>query len=92
MHYISHPIFINGAHAPGICILGKKPSKFLRNQEAAAVKLCGMFGAEVLRETSFHDGMSPIILTVVSGFKDNFKELWNFLVPPAGRAQTARER
>ncbi len=70
--------------------LGKKPSKFLHNQEAAVKKLCEMFDAKVLRETSFHDGVSPIILTVVGGFKDNFKELWNFLVPPTGRAQTAQ--
>lgn len=70
--------------------LGKKPSKFLKNQETAIGKLCEMFDAEVLRETSFHDGVSPIILTVVGGFKDNFQELWDFLVPPAGRAQTAQ--
>lgn len=70
--------------------LGKKPSKFLQNQEAAVGKLCEMFNAKVLRETTFHDGVSPIILTVVGGFKNNFEELWDFLVPHAGRAQTAQ--
>ncbi len=70
--------------------LGKKPSKFLQNQEAAVGKLCEMFGAKMLRERSFHDGVSPIILTNVGGYKNHFEELWDFLVPPAGRAQTAQ--
>lgn len=69
---------------------GKKPSKFLQNQEAALEKLCNLFDAEMRRETRFHDGNSPIPLTTVGGFKDNFTELWNFLVPPRGRAHTAQ--
>lgn len=71
-------------------LLGKKASKFLQNQTDALKKLCELFGAEMLRETSFHDGVSPIILTTVGGFKNNFSELWDFLVPPSGRAQTAQ--
>lgn len=70
--------------------LGKKPSKYLQNQAAALEKICKLFDAKMLRETSFHDGVSPIILTVVGGFKNNFEELWDFLVPPSGRAQTAQ--
>ena len=69
---------------------GKKVTKFLQNQEAALEKLCEMFDAEMLQAASFHDGVSPVILTTVGGFKDNFEELWNFLVPPRGRAQTAQ--
>ena len=53
-------------------------------------KLCRLFEVEMIRESSFHDGISPILVTNVGGYKDNFKELWNFLVPPKGRAQTAQ--
>lgn len=70
--------------------LGKKATKFLQNQADALEKLCKLFDAEMLREAPFHDGVSPIILTTVGGFKNNFEELWNFLVPPRGRAQTAQ--
>ena len=69
---------------------GKKPSKFIQNQAEALEQLCRLFDAEMLQETTFHDGVSPIIVTNVGGFKDNFAELWNFLVPPSGRAQTAQ--
>lgn len=71
-------------------ILDKKCSKFLQNQAEALEKLCRLFDARMLRETLFHDGVSPIILTTVGGFKNNFWELWNFLVPPKGRAKTAQ--
>ncbi len=69
---------------------GKKVTKFIQNQEASLRSLCQLFDAEMLPASSFHDGVSPIIVTNVGGFKDNFKELWNFLVPPDGRAQTAQ--
>lgn len=69
---------------------GKKPSKFLQNQEAAVEKLCVLFDAKICPAASFHDGVSPILLTDTGGFKDNFSELWNFLVPPGGRAQVAQ--
>lgn len=69
---------------------GKEVTKFLQNQTDGLEKLCKLFDAEMLRETSFHDGVSPIILTTVGGFTNNFEELWNFLVPPSGRAQTAQ--
>lgn len=70
--------------------LGKEVTKSLQNQAEALEKLCKLFGAEMLRETSFHDGVSPIIVTNVGGFKNNFGELWDFLVPPRGRAKTAQ--
>lgn len=71
-------------------ISGKKASKSLQNQAAALEKLCTLFDAEMLGESSFHDGVSPIILTTVGGFKNNFDELWDFLVSPSGWAQTAQ--
>lgn len=70
--------------------LGKPGTKFLQSQTEGLEKLCKMFDAEMRRGTSFHDGVSPIILTTVGGFKNNFEELWDFLVPPRGRAQTAQ--
>lgn len=70
--------------------LGKKVSQSLQNQAAALEKLCKLFDAEMLLETSFHDGVSPIIVTSGGGFKNNFWELYDFLVPPSGRAQTAQ--
>lgn len=93
-----------GAEATGRCRLfasafsevfhrhnaGKKPSKFLENQAAALEKLCGLFGAELLPAAAFHDGVSPVLITAVGGFKDNLDELWDFLVPPQGRAATAQ--
>lgn len=71
-------------------ISGKKVTKSLQNQAEALEKLCKLFDAEMLRESSFHDGVSPIILTTVGGFKNNLDELWDFLVPPSGRAKTAQ--
>lgn len=69
---------------------GKEATKSLLNQAEALEKLCGLFDAEIIRDTSVHDGVSPILVTNVGGFKNNFKELWNFLVPPSGRARTAQ--
>ena len=69
---------------------GKKVSKSLQNQGAALEKLCSLFEVECLKETAFHDGVSPIIVTHFLGSKDIFRELWNFLVPERGRAQTAQ--
>lgn len=71
-------------------ISAKKASKFLQNQEEALAKLCRLFDAEMLPASSFHDGASPVLLTTVGGYKNNFAELWDFLVPPSGRAQTAQ--
>lgn len=53
-------------------------------------RLCGLFDAEIIRDTSVHDGISPILVTNAGGSKNNFKELWNFLVPPSGKALTAQ--
>ena len=71
--------------------LGKKATKSLPKQAEALEKLCQLFDAKMLRETSFHDGVSPIIITTIGGGYNNiFNELWNFLVPPSGKAQTAQ--
>ena len=69
---------------------GQKASKSLQNQAVALEKLCELFEVECLKAASFHDGVSPILVTNFLGFKNNFKELWDFLVPESGRAQTAQ--
>ena len=69
---------------------GQKVSKSLQNQAAALENLCKLFEVECLKATAFHDGVSPILVTNFLGFKNNFKELWDFLVPENGRAQTAQ--
>lgn len=38
---------------------------------------------------SVHDGISPIIVTETEE-RAQFNQLWNYLVPPSGRAQTAQ--
>lgn len=70
--------------------VGKKTSKSLQNQAAALEKLCSLFGVEMLTETPFHDGKSPILVTNFLGYSNHFEELWQFLVPESGRAQTAQ--
>ena len=69
---------------------GKKESKSLQNQKAALENLCKLFDTEMLCETAFHDGVSPIIVTDFLGYTGHFEELWKFLVPKSGRAQTAQ--
>ena len=42
------------------------------------------------KQVSFvHDGVSPIIITETEE-KAQFRQLWNYLVPPSGRAKTAQ--
>ena len=69
---------------------GKKESKSLQNQKAALENLCKLFDTEMLCATAFHDGVSPIIVTDFLGYTGHFDELWEFLVPERGRAQTAQ--
>lgn len=39
--------------------------------------------------TPVHDGVSPILITETEE-RAQFRQLWNYLVPPSGRAQTAQ--
>lgn len=70
--------------------LKKKGVKSFQNHVAALEKLCNLFEVKMCYETTFHDGVSPILVTNFLGYKDHFGELWNFLVPKSGRAQTAQ--
>ncbi len=68
----------------------KKNMKSYENHLAALEKLCKMFEVEMISESPAHDGVSPVLVTDFLSFKNNFEELWEFLVPPRGQAQTAQ--
>jgi hypothetical protein len=62
---------------------------YLRTQEEGLAGLETLFGVERAPEVPFHDGVSPIVITE-TGFQAQFKKLWDYLIPPSGRAQTAQ--
>lgn len=64
-------------------------SEFLTQQTEALNKLYKLFQVKPAEEAVFHDGVSPICITETD-FPSQFEELWNYLVPPRGRAQTAQ--
>ena len=68
---------------------GIKDPKYLRTQEEGLAGLEALFGVERAPEILFHDGVSPIVITE-TGFQAQFKKLWDYLIPPSGRAQTAQ--
>lgn len=62
---------------------------FLRQQIRGLEQLCALFGVAPAAEALFHDGVSPIRLPEEQ--RDNaFSWLWNYLVPPVGKAPTAQ--
>ncbi|MCI9458742.1 MAG: ankyrin repeat domain-containing protein [Oscillospiraceae bacterium] len=62
---------------------------FLHSQTEGLDRLCLIFGVEPAAESVFHDGKSSI--HVPEEYKNRaFQWLWNYLVPPRGRAQTAQ--
>ncbi len=62
---------------------------FLRGQTEGLDRLCRMFGVEPAAEAVVHDGTSPIHVPEEYQSKA-FQWLWNYLVPPRGKAQTAQ--
>ena len=46
-------------------------------------------GEELSEQASFHDGVSPIVVTETEE-EAQFNQLWSYLVPPSGRAKTAQ--
>lgn len=65
--------------------------EFLARQTQSLQKLYELFGvapaAEV--EVPVHDGVSPIVIGE-KGFAAQYNKLWDYLVPPSGRARTAQ--
>ena len=68
---------------------GIKDPEFLHSQIEGLEKLYKLFDVEPVGEISFHDGVSPIHVPEQSGSK-TFQMLWDYLVPPNGKAQTAQ--
>ncbi len=68
---------------------GIQDPEFLRSQTKGLEELYKLFRVEPVGEVPFHDGISPIRIPEQSG-SDSFRMLWNYLVPPSGKAQTAQ--
>lgn len=66
---------------------GIQDPAFLRSQTEGLERLCQIFDVAPVPEAVFHDGVSPIHVPEQS---DAFRWLWDYLVPPSGRAQTAQ--
>lgn len=62
---------------------------FQRSQTEGLERLCQIFGVAFPEEPVFHDGTSPILVPEESKGKA-FQWLWNYLVPPSGKALTAQ--
>ena len=65
--------------------------EFLHGQIEGLERLCQIFDVEPAGEVAFHDGVSPILVPEKSKI-EAFQWLWNYLVPPSGKAQTAQRR
>ncbi len=63
--------------------------EFLYSQTENLERLCQMIGVKCVEELIFHDGTSPIRIPEQRE-EDTFQWLWNYLVPPNGKAQTAQ--
>lgn len=68
---------------------GITDSEFLCSQIEGLERLCQIFDVEPAEETVFHDGVSSILVPEESK-NEAFRWLWNYLVPPSGKAQTAQ--
>ena len=68
---------------------GIQDPEYLRTQTEGLEGLEALFGVERAPEVPFHDGVSPILITE-TGSQAQFKKLWDYLVPPSGRARTAQ--
>ena len=62
---------------------------YLKEQSESLQKLYEMFGVASAAEIAVHDGVSPIVIKE-EGFAKQYNKLWEYLVPPHGRAQTAQ--
>jgi hypothetical protein len=63
--------------------------EFLSGQIEGLEHLCQIFDVEPVGEVTFHDGVSSILVPEESK-NEAFRWLWNYLVPPSGKAQTAQ--
>lgn len=68
---------------------GIQNQAYLDSQTENLEKLYKIFEVEPVKETIFHDGVSPIHIPEQSETGE-FQWLWEYLVPPSGKAQTAQ--
>lgn len=68
---------------------GIEDMEFLRCQTEGLEKLYRIFEVKPVGEMTFHDGVSPIYVPEKSG-SEAFQWLFDYLVPPSGKAQTAQ--
>lgn len=68
---------------------GIEDQELLRSQTKGLEKLYKIFDVEPVGEMDFHDGVSPIRIPEQGG-NGAFQWLWDYLVPPSGKAQTAQ--
>lgn len=62
---------------------------FLKENEAALKELYQIFGVTPVKPIEIHDGSSDIIIQE-TGFVRQYNKMWEYLVPPSGRAKTAQ--
>ena len=68
---------------------GIQDQAYLESQTENLEKLYKIFDVEPIEEMIFHDGVSPIRIPEQSE-SEVFQWLWDYLVPPSGKAQTAQ--
>lgn len=68
---------------------GIKDPAYLQSQTENLDRLRRIFGVELPPEVPFHDGVSPILVTETEE-NAQFQQLWDYLVPPSGKAPTAQ--
>ena len=62
---------------------------FLKEQTESLQKLYMTFDVAPAEEFAVHDGVSPIVIKE-EGFANQYNKLWEYLVPPSGKAKTAQ--
>lgn len=68
---------------------GITDTEFCRSQTEGLERLYQIFDVEPADEAVFHDGVSPIYVPEENKDKA-FQWLWDYLVPPSGKVQTAQ--
>lgn len=68
---------------------GIRDPEYLAQQTENLRRLYEMFDVAPAKAVEVHDGVSPIVITE-TGFAAQYNKLWEYLVPPYGKAKTAQ--